>query len=311
MGLGAPNVRKPHYFLHRTFLGDQDLLIIFNTKHCRYKCHFCQLPVKCSLKWIPTKDILMQFEYVMREMKHSLSVLDRVTFSNEGSILDTSTFPSDALITIASCIKELRVVKRLYLETRVEFIDPIVINQIKNIAPNVVVGIITGFETIDSYIRDKILCKNEPLDTFLYGLDRIAETRSELTAYVLFKPSPMMSDEEAFIEAEKSIDYLIEQCSTRSIAITIRLNPMYAASGSKWARIAHKNRAYKPPRLTDVMKLAEKKAREGVSVYIGLSYEGINEPDGIYTGREDYSPRLIKPIKLFNDRKLFSFNGII
>jgi len=44
MGLSAGNETLPHYFLHRRFLSDQDLLIIFNTKRCRYNCHFCNLP---------------------------------------------------------------------------------------------------------------------------------------------------------------------------------------------------------------------------------------------------------------------------
>ena len=97
LGSAAESIDRPHYFLHRTFLGDQDLLVIFNTKRCRYQCSFCQLPAKSSINWIPSSSIQEQFRYVLSELKHSLSVISRVTLANEGSVLDFTTFPDDAL----------------------------------------------------------------------------------------------------------------------------------------------------------------------------------------------------------------------
>src|SRR5689334_7871628 len=135
MGQGSQDPRKPHYFLHRTFFGEQDLLIIFNTKRCRYQCHFCQLPAKSSRVLIPEDDIVAQFEYVMGEMKHSLSILNRLTFSNEGSVLDGDTFPQDALLTIARCVHELRLIRTLVLETRLEFVEPAFLSRIVAAAP--------------------------------------------------------------------------------------------------------------------------------------------------------------------------------
>src|SRR5262249_55826707 len=123
MGTSSPDPTRPHYFLHRTFLSEHDLLIIFNTKRCRYQCYFCQLPAKSSKSFIPGDDIIAQFAYVMDEMKHSLSVLDRLTFSNEGSILDPDTVPTSSLLAIATGIRELRLVRTLVLETRLEFVD--------------------------------------------------------------------------------------------------------------------------------------------------------------------------------------------
>jgi len=135
---------------------------------------------------------------------------------------------------------------------------------------------------------------------FLVGLDKVTVCGAELTAYVLYKPSPTMTDEEAFHEAENSIDFLVEQCSRRGIPLTVRLNPMYAARHSRWARVAEKTPEYQPPLLTDVLKLAVKKANEGVRMYIGLSTEALEEPWGTYMVREDYSQELLKQAILFN-----------
>jgi radical SAM enzyme (TIGR01210 family) len=307
MGMPQPDVRKPLFFLHRPFLDDSDLLIIFNTKRCRYQCDFCHLPSKSPRKLVSGDDILAQFEYVLNELKHSLSVMTRLTLSNEGSMLDAQTFPTSALHAIVRCSRELRMVRRLVLETRLEFLDAAVVSELREINPRARFDILTGFETKDQDIRDRLLFKQETLAVFLSGLDTVAASGCELTAYVLFKPSPYLSDDEAFNEAESSIDFLADQCRARHIGLTIRLNPMYAAAGTKWAELARATPAYQPPRLTDVMKLAAKKTREGLRVYIGVSREGLDENWGSYLSRGDYSDKLLRPIKLFNEQKIREF----
>lgn len=308
MGNSALSPKIPHYFLLRSYMGENDLLIILNTKRCRYQCNFCQLPAKSSKKWIEGEDILAQFEHIMDETKHALSIIDRVTIGNEGSVLDTGTLPTQTLMKIAKCIHQLRRVRTLVLETRLEFVDPGVIQQIRENASRIQIQFLTGFETQDPYIRDEILFKNESLEKFLVGLDKVSETKSSLTSYVLYKPSPLMTDEEAYAEAEKTIDYLVENCKKRNIPLSLRLNPMYVAANSKWAKLATSTSDYKPPRLTDIMKLAEKKAQEGVKLYIGLSTEGLDESGNNYMSREDYSRRLLKPIILFNNGKISRFD---
>lgn len=310
MGVKAPDTKKPYFFLHRTFIGEQDLLIIFNTKSCRYRCHFCKLPSKSSYTSVSGEDILSQFEYVMNELKHSLSILDRVTISNDGSVLDTGTMPTEILFSIARCVNQLRRVRTIVLETRLEFVVPKIIQQINILVPRAKVNILTGFETLDSHIRDNILNKQETLEEFEMGLDRVAKVGSDLTAFVIFKPSQTMTDSEAIIEASASIDYLAKQCENRNIDLTIRLNPMFAAKGSVWSDIAKNTPEYKPPRLTDIMVLASQKALEGVKMYIGLSTEGLEESWGTYRSREDFSSKLIMKIVLFNNGKISSFGGV-
>jgi archaeosine synthase beta-subunit len=302
------NHKCPKYFLLRTFAGEIDLLAILNTLKCRYNCGFCELPQKSSSKWISGSSIVAQFEYVMEETKHALSIIDRVTLSNDGSILDDRTMPREALLTIIRCINELRRVRTIVLESRLEFLNKSVIQQIHEADTRTKINILTGFETCDIDIRDTVLHKSESLEEFSSGLDSIAECKVDLTCYIVYKPVPDMNDAEAFIEAEKSIDYLVDQCRKRSICLNIRLNPMYCARDSAWASLAKNSRSYKPPRITDIMRLAEKKVQEGLPIYIGLSTEGLEEIGGSYTYREDFTPHLIGMLKQFNDKKISHFN---
>lgn len=311
MGAAELDPKKPHFFLHRRFLGDHDLLVIFNAKRCQYNCAFCELPTKSSRVLIPAGDIISQFEFVVRELKHSLSVLNRLTFSNEGSVLDTDTFPADALDSLVDASTELKLVNRLVLETRLEFLDLARLRCLRSMAPKLTFDILTGFETQDQRIRDDVLRKREPLSAFQEGLDRVAAGGADLTTYVLFKPDPTMTDTAALQEATASIEYIRAECNRRNISLTIRINPMYMTSGSPWAMQAAGNPEYQPPRLTDVMRTAAKARQAGARIYIGLSTEGLDASGGTYHVREDYSPKLIKPIKMFNDGLLSSFDGIV
>ncbi len=308
MGESAPKADRPHYFLLRTFAGDNDLLLILNTKRCRYQCHFCTLPHKSSQTWIEDHQVVAQFAYAVEEVKHALSIIDRVSLSNEGSLLDESTIGRSALDQIISGIGQMRQVRRIEVETRLEFVTTERLRHLSNLAPRASLGILTGFETVDERIRDRILKKREPLPAFLAGLDRVAAAGLRLTAYVLFKPDPEMSDEAAMEESLASIRYLVAECGRRDLPLSIRLNPMYRAEGSAWERKARELPDYRPPRLTDVMRVAETAASEGVSLYVGLSTEGLSGDDGAYPSREDYSRHLIRAVKLFNDRKIQRFD---
>lgn len=308
--MGKPSTFStiPHFFLLRTFLGENDLLVIFSTKRCRYQCAFCRLPAKSVRSWVPDSDVLAQFRYVVSEVRHALSIVDRVTLSNEGSVLDETTFGGAALREIVSAIGAMRRVCRIDLETRIEFIRPDMLLRLQKLAPRATLGVLTGFETRNPRIRDEILMKREPLSMFLNGLDNVQRAGAALTAYVLFKPDPQMSDVEACTEALDTIDFLAAECAKRGVELTVRLNPMYRAAGSQWARKADAAAGYAPPRLTDVMEVAEQATSIGVKVYIGLSAEGLAEDDGTYRARDDYVPALIKHVKLFNDGHVQKFS---
>jgi uncharacterized Fe-S cluster-containing MiaB family protein len=173
-------------------------------------------------------------------------------------------------------------------------------NQIQTANPRAKINILTGFETVDPYIRDVILNKRESIEQFLLGLDMVAKMKLDLTAYILFKPSYKMTDEEAIVEAETSIDFLHRECLRRRIPLVIRIGPMYAPRQSKWAREAAATPEYKPPRLSDALSLAKRMCRQGIPTYIGLSVEGLADDNNSYLAREDFSKSLLSEAISFN-----------
>ena len=299
MGRGSTNPWEPHFYLVRRFLGDVDLAIIFNTKRCRFQCRFCNLPAKSTRLEVSGVDIERQFANVINRTRTAIGILDRLTLANEGSIFDADTFPPDSLSRIVQSISALPGLSRLVFETRLEFVDRSRLDELRQLSGGKTLDILTGFETHTPRIRDRVLGKREPLSAFLLGLDRVAEASACLTAYVLFKPDPHMSDEDAIVEAEQSICFLEEHCRARDVPLTVRLNPMYAARGTQWEKDAEEA-GYSAPRLSDVLALARKASARGVPVYLGLTSEGLASEDKTFRSREDFSNALLKSSILWN-----------
>lgn len=289
----------PHFFLHRNFLGEQDLAILFNTRRCRYQCKFCALPFKATRDWVGAEQVLQQFRNVVQEVRHAIGVFDRLTIANEGSVFDDTTFPQDALEHIVRSVRVLPNLRKLVIETRLEFVQADALRRF-GVESAKKIDVLTGFETLDETIRDEVLGKREPVDVFLSGLDEVAAGGAELTAYVLFKPDPRMTDAEARTEAEASIDFLTLQCARRNIPLIIRLNPMYLSRGTTWAKTAAATPGYKPPKLSDVSAVARAKQKHGVRIYYGLTSEGLSDAEGTYRGREDFSSALLKQCIISN-----------
>ncbi|MGF1599883.1 MAG: radical SAM protein [Acidimicrobiales bacterium] len=301
IGAGAADQRDPHFFLIRRFLDQVDLLVIFNSRRCRYQCHFCDLPAKSTRTEISAEDLEEQFARVLAKTKHGLSVVSRLTLSNEGSVFDDPTFPSPALREICRAAAQLPTLGVVSLETRLEFVTKNAIQEIKDVVGNKRIDILTGFETLDQQIRDEVLFKRESLSVFLSGLDLLGEQGLSLTSYVLFKPDYTMSDEEAIDEARASIEFLHRQTSGRDIPLTLRINPMYAARRTAWSDNALSCSFYRPPRLTDVLSVAKEARSSGIPTYVGLSTEGLADEGRTYRAREDFTRDLLKEVIHFNE----------
>jgi archaeosine synthase beta-subunit len=75
---------------------------------------------------------------------------------------------------------------------------------------------------------------------------------------------------------------------------------MYVAKGTAWARRINTIENYQPPRLSDVISLAEKKRAESLPVYLGLTSEGLSDQRNTYRGSEDFTTTQLKQAIIMN-----------
>jgi uncharacterized Fe-S cluster-containing MiaB family protein len=111
------------------------------------------------------------------------------------------------------------------------------------------------------------------------------------------KPVPGMSDDEAVEDIRKAIDYLGRVSNRFKTKINMHLNPTYVATGTA-LETAFRAGHYNPPQLEDVARAALAAQSNNISIFIGLSDEGLAVPGGSFL-RPD-NKWMIAPLEHFN-----------
>lgn len=299
----------PKFFLLRKFHGLIDLAIIFQTKRCQYQCAFCAIPSTSTRDHIDRSAIMSQFMVTCRELAHGLHLAERVSLSNDGSVLDPATFGRDALDQIIYATGALRGVREIHLESRTEFVNREILTHLKSLNKRVKFTILVGFETFDPTIRRELMRKNQELEAFEAAVAELGACGFDLGAFVLYKAHPDMVDDDAYHEAERSIDYLQSLATRHGLSVLVRLNPLYIAKGSLWDKQG-KTATYVPPNLRDVYRLAIKKRAEGVRMFVGLSEEGLSRHGSTFRECLGYNGRVLQDCVRFNEDPTYLPTGV-
>lgn len=258
------------------------LFIVFYSQACRWsRCLGCNLPSKSSKQHVDFKSLLAQIDAVFSdpEVQKRAATLNKVIFSNNGSVLDEKTFSSTALIYfIAQVNLHFPKLSTLSLETRVEYVD---MAELEFIARALTEGqtpttleLAIGFEVFDDTIRNDVFYKGLTLKMFEKLCRMVAQHKFHLKCYFMQKPVPGMTDSEAIEDIRHAIDYLDEQAEKHGVTINMHLNPTYAAVGTPLA-LHFKSGDYAPPKLIDVATAALHAEDKGISIFLGLSDEGL------------------------------------
>lgn len=258
------------------------LFVVFYTQACRWsRCLGCNLPARMSRRHIDFRSLMAQVDWLfdhpeVRARRHSLR---KVIVSNNGSVLDEQTFSSTALIyLIAKLNLHLPKLRVLSLETRTEYVD---LAELEFIARALREGdtptqleLAVGFEAFDDRIRNEVFHKGLTLARFEELCRMVAGYGFHLKCYFMQKPVPGLSDADAVEDIQQAVDYLCEQCRRHGCRINLHLNPTYVAFGTALER-SFQEGEYTPPRLADVARAALHAEGKPLSVFLGLSDEGL------------------------------------
>jgi uncharacterized Fe-S cluster-containing MiaB family protein len=116
------------------------------------------------------------------------------------------------------------------------------------------------------------------------------------------KPVPGFSDDDAVADIRNAIGYLNRVSDEVGTKINMHLNPTYVATGTALESV-FANGNYHPPRLEDVARAAAAARDKKLSIFIGLSDEGLAVPGGSFL-RPD-NQWMIEPLEEFNQTQNF------
>lgn len=292
------------------------LFLVFYTQACRWsRCLGCNLPSKVSREPVHFKYLMAQVDHLFADsrVQNRLRDIRKVIVSNNGSVLDEDTFSSTALMyLIARLNLHVPQLSTLCMESRPEYVD---LAELEFISRALGEGdtptgleIAIGFEAFDDHIRNDIFDKGLTLNVFESLAQKLAAYNFSLKCYFMQKPVPGMSDEQAVEDICKAIDYLSRVSNEIGTKINMHLNPTYAAAGTALAT-AFKEGDYVPPRLEDVARSALAAREKDLSIYIGLSDEGLALPGGSFLrAGEEW---MVKRLEQFNRTQDYAILGSI
>ena len=286
------------------------LFAVFYSQACRWsRCLGCNLPARVSQKHVGFDSLMAQVDFLLShpEVRRRQQSLRKVIVSNNGSILDEKTFSSTALIyLIAKLNLLLPHLAVLSLETRSEYVD---LAELEFIARALEEGqtptkleLAIGFEAYDEHIRNEVFQKGLTFEMFEGLCRKVARYGFHLKCYFMQKPVPSMTDEEAILDVHQGIDYLGRQSLHHGVKINLHLNPTYVAFGTRLER-SFRRGEYTPPQLRDVARAALHAEGKPITVFLGLSDEGLACPGGSFlrSGQE----ALVEKLEAFNRTQNF------
>ncbi len=282
------------------------LFVIFYTLACRWNlCTGCNLPSVSSSRHIGYRDLMKQVDglFADPEIKKRLPEIKKCIFSNNGSMLDEETFSSTALVyLLALCNMHLPELRTVTLETRIEYVDLEELEFLSRVLkegdqhPDLELAI--GFEAFDDEIRNKHFLKGMTLNRFEEFVEKVAPYKFHLKSYFMQKPVTEISDEEAYEDICKAIDYLSSIADKYQVEMNMHLNPTYAARGTKLAAdfVAGK---YTPPTLRDTARAVLHSEGKSITVFVGLSDEGLAINGGSFLSHDE--PEYLKALENYNE----------
>jgi len=280
--------RHTQSWIYHSSSGKGYFLVLF-TRGCQHaKCAGCNLHLLGCREKISSELINRQVETALcRELLDSEKrEIKEIVLSNNGSIFDESTLPTASLLYFVSkASHELPNLKKIILETRVEPVDIILLEKIKETlefdGKNIQVELAVGVEIFDDEARNKYYKKGLRIEQLQELAKELGDLGIKLRCYMMYKPLPGMTREEADEDIAKAVDYFSRLSKDHNIDLTIHINPTFVAIGTKLAEAFEKGE-YSPPDLSDLRKLVLSFEGSSINIYVGINDEGLAVPGGSF-----------------------------
>ena len=285
-GIQDPN--KPVDLWFQESFDGTIMFVVFYTQACRWqKCIGCNFHDQASKTHVTYDHLMKQIDFIFDNT--DTKGINKVIFSNGGSMLDEKTFSTTALMyLIAKLNMNHKHITIISLETRIEYVDISELVILKralnegNSETELEIGI--GFEAFNDHIRNDLFGKGLTLELFETFIKMISEFDYSIKCYFMLKPVPSISDEDAIADIRLAICYLNFMSHLHNVKINMHLNLTYVAKGTKLVQ-PFLDGEYIPPTLKDAanaIMIAKESDNSLFSIYLGLYDEGLAVEGGSF-----------------------------
>ena len=238
----------------------KDFTIILRTRGCNWAlgetggCSMCGYIQDANIEGVNSNQIINQFDFALQNKLDEIENDEYnyvIKLFNSGSFFDESEITQQVRTHIYEKIAEIKKLKEIVVESRVEYITPENLREIRDFLKNKYIEIGIGLETSDDYIRNNYINKGLVFEDFKKSAQLCKEYSIGIKAYLLFKP-PFLNEIGAIDDCENSIKTLINLNIN-----TISINPLNIQKGSLVEHLWYQNR-YRPPWFYSLIKCLKK-----------------------------------------------------
>ncbi|AAK76918.1 hypothetical protein BJV85_003837 [Clostridium acetobutylicum] len=180
-------------------------------------------------------------QFLSEYNKYDFSKYPMICIYNAGSILNDNEIPREELYRILNVIKRNNDIKRVVLESRPEFINVEVLNQISNILNDKIVEIGIGLETSNDKVREYCINKGFNFKNYLEKVKLIKN-------YSNIKTLTYVTVKLLFLTIDESIRDVIQTMKDLSgLTDIISLEPI-SIQKNTLVELLYTNKLYDPPK---------------------------------------------------------------
>ena len=213
----------------------KELTIILKTRGCSWAlgeeggCAMCGYIKDSACRTVKDSSIISQFDHALAQSKAEIESDSKnyiVKIFNSGSFFDEEEVSPHVRKHICSKLSEIKKVKEVVVESRVEYLDKEILKEFNNNLGPKYLEIGIGLETVDDFIRNVYINKGLQFKDFQSKVQILNKLDIGIRAYLLFKP-PFLNEQAAIDDCIQSIQTL------KKMKIdTISINPVNIQSGS-------------------------------------------------------------------------------
>ena len=193
--------------------------LILDTPGCYWSeklgCSMCGYNNNVNRTAVGHMEYMEQLEAYLDRMRG----VEYIKIFTSGSFFDEKEIPMQTAYSIFEKIHYISPRSRILVESRPEFINEKIIQEIKSIHEDIEVAI--GIETTNDKIRAKLIRKGFTFDDFKASADILIDNGISLKSYLLMKP-PFLDERSAISDMVTSVRDLVKRFPEQTISI----NPM-------------------------------------------------------------------------------------
>ena len=213
-------------------------------------------------KKISENEYISQFNSILNTI--DLNDYPIVCIYNDGNIFNENELPITALEKICKLITKYKKVKKVVLESRIEYVTEDRVRRIKKSIDGKNLEIAFGFETSNQKIMNLCINKGFSLNQFDYFCSRMRNVGVSIRPLLLLKP-PFLTEGESIADVLSTVDYLFSK-GINYIDLEITTVERHTVVHELWM-----NNLYRPPWLwsiVDILLKCKNKYHDRQHLYI-------------------------------------------